>query len=117
MTLGHLNLVLDCVLGTFKTCVVHLFQRVWCKNGLSDNFGPLFTKPQNYLSSCNATVAKGLMLCSQHIILAIQMEFPPKEQQFSLLLTRKVKLPKCQEIPIISAGGKTLLFLPLVDGV
>ena len=24
----------------------------------------------------------------------------------TLLLARKVKLPKCQEIPIISAGGK-----------
>ena len=46
------------------------------------------------------------MLCSQHIILAIRMEFPPKEHQFSLLLTRKEKLAKCQEIPIISAGGK-----------
>ena len=53
--------------------------RVRCKNSLSDNFGPPFTKPQNYLSSCNAIVAKGLLLCSQHIILAIQMEFPPKE--------------------------------------
>ena len=57
-------------------------------------------------------VAKGLMLCSQDIILAIWMEFPPKEQQFSLLLTRKEKHWKCQEIPAISAGGKTLLFLP-----
>ena len=28
----------------------------------------------------------------------------------------KEKLPKRHEIPIISAGGKTLLFLPLVDG-
>ena len=77
--------------------------RARCKNGLSDDFGPPFTKPRNYLTSCNVKVAKGLMLCSQHIILAIRMEFLPKEHQFSLLLTRKEKIPKCQEIPIISA--------------
>ena len=33
-------------------------------------------------------------------------QFPPKLYQVTLLLARKVKLPKCQEIPIISAGGK-----------
>ena len=34
----------------------------------------------------------------------------------TLLLARKVKLPKCQEIPIASAGGKkTVLLLLLVD--
>ena len=58
-------------------------------------------------------MTKGLMLCSQHIILAIQMEFPPKEHQFSLLLTRKEKLQKCQKIPIISAGGKNTSVLTL----
>ena len=84
---------------------------VWdcrCRNGLSDDFGPSFTKPRNYLhvSFCNATVAKGLMLCSQHIILALRMEFLPKEHQFNLLLTRTEKFLKCQEIPIISAGSK-----------
>ena len=84
-----------------------------CRNGLSDDFGPLFTKPRNYLSSCNAIVAKGLVLCNQHIILATRMEFPPKEHQFSLLLTRKEKLPKCQEISIISAGGKNTSVLTL----
>ena len=51
-------------------------------------------------------MAKGIMLCSQHIVLVIQMEFPPKHYQVSLLLTRKEKLPKCQEIPVISAVGK-----------
>ena len=34
------------------------------------------------------------------------MEFPPRHYQVSLFLTRKEKLPKCQEIPINSAGGK-----------
>ena len=44
------------------------------------------------------------------------MQFPPKHYQVSLFLTRKEKLPKCQEIPRISAGGKkTLLLLPLVE--
>ena len=65
------------------------------QNGLSDDFGPPFTKPENYLLSCNATVAKGIMLSSQHFVLVIQMEFPP----------RKEKLPKCQETPINSGGG------------
>ena len=37
------------------------------------------------------------------------MEFLPKEHQFSLLLTRKEKLPKCQVIPIISARGTLTL--------
>ena len=90
-----------------------LVWRARCKNGLSDDSGPPFTKPRNYLSSCNATVAKGLKLFSQHIILAMQMEFSPKEHQFSLLLTKKEKLPKCQEIPIISAGGKNTSVLTL----
>ena len=54
-----------------------------------------FTKPQNYLLSCNATVAKRIMLCSQHNVLVIQMEFPPKCYQVSLLLTRKAsKMPR-----------------------
>ena len=39
------------------------------RNGLSGIFGPPFTKHQNYLLSCNATVAKGIMLCSQHVAL------------------------------------------------
>ena len=80
--------------------------RAWCKNGLSDDFGPTFTKPPNYLLSCNVTVAKWIPSCSQHIVLVIWIEFPPKLYQVTLLLARKVKLPKCQEIPIISAGGK-----------
>ena len=43
----------------------------------------------------------------QHIVLVIRMEFPAKHYQVSVLLTRKeFKLSKCQEIPIISAGGK-----------
>ena len=41
------------------------------------------------------------------------MEFAPKEHQFSLLLTRKEKLLKYQEIPIISAGGKNAAVLTL----
>ena len=80
--------------------------RAQCKNGLSDDFGPTFTKPPNYLLSCNVTVAKWIVSCSQHIVLVIWIEFPPKLYQVTLLLARKVKLPKCQEIPIISAGGK-----------
>ena len=44
------------------------------------------------------------------------MEFPPKEYKFTLLLTRKEKLPKCQEISLSLLGVKTLLFLLLVDG-
>ena len=80
--------------------------RARCKNGLSDDFGPTFTKPPNYLLSCNVTVAKWIISCSQHIVLVIWIEFPPKLYQVTLLLARKVKLPKCQEIPIISAGGK-----------
>ena len=80
--------------------------RARCKNGLSDDFGPTLTKPPNYLLSCNVTVAKWIVSCSQHIVLVIWIEFPPKLYQVTLLLARKVKLPKCQEIPIISAGGK-----------
>ena len=80
--------------------------RARCKNGLSDDFGPTFTKPPNYLLSCNVTVAKWIVSCSQHIVLVIWFEFPPKLYQVTLLLAGKVKLPKCQEIPIISAGGK-----------
>ena len=83
--------------------------RAWCKNGLSDDFGPPFTKPPNYLLSCNVTVAKWIISCSQHIVLVIWIEFPPKLYQVTLLLARKEKLPKCQEIPIISAGGKKQL--------
>ena len=90
--------------------------RVQCKNSLSDEFGPPFTKPPNYLLSCNVTVAKWIVLCSQHIVLVIWIEFPPKLYQVTLPLARKEELPKCQEIPIISAGGKkTVLLLPLVD--
>ena len=77
--------------------------RARCKNGLSDDFGPTFTKPPNYLLSCNVTAAKWIVSCSQHIVLVIWIEFPPKLYQVTLLLARKVKLPKCQEIPIISA--------------
>ena len=80
--------------------------RARCKNGLSDDFGPTFTKPPNYLLSCNVTVAKWIVSCSQHIVLVIWIEFPPKLYQVTLLLARKVKLPKCQEIPMISPGGK-----------
>ena len=40
------------------------------------------------------------------IILVIWIEFSPKLYQVTLLLARKQKLLKCQEIPIISAGGK-----------
>ena len=80
--------------------------RARCKNGLSDDFGPTFTKPPNYLLSCNVTVAKWIVSCSQHIVLVIWIEFPPKLYQVTLLLARKVKLPKCHQIPIISAGGK-----------
>ena len=83
--------------------------RARCKNGLSDDFGPTFTKPPNYLLSCNVTVAKWMVSCSQHIALVIWIEFPPKLYQVTLLLARKVKLPKCQEIPIISAGAKKQL--------
>ena len=93
-----------------QSSLLAIIWRAWCRNGLSDDFGPPFTKPRNYLSSCNATLAKGLVLCRQHIILAIQKEFLPKEHQFSLLLTRKEKLPKCQEILIISARGKNTYF-------
>ena len=80
--------------------------RARCKNSLSDNFGPTFTKPPNYLLSCNVTVAKWIVSCSQHIVLLIWIEFLPKLYQVTFLLARKVKLPKCQEIPIISAWGK-----------
>ena len=91
--------------------------RTWCKNGLSDDFGPPFRKPPNYLLSCNVTVAKWIVSCSQHIVLVIWIEFPPKLYQVTLLLARKEKLPKCQEIPIISTGGKkqNFLLLPLAD--
>ena len=80
--------------------------RAWCKNSLSDDFGPPFTKPPNYLLPCDVTVAKWIVSCSQHIVLVVWIEFPPKLYQVTLLLARKEKLPKCQEIPIISAGGK-----------
>ena len=80
--------------------------RARCKNGLSDDFGPSFTKPPNYLLSCNVTVAKWIVSCSQHIVLVIWIEFSPKLYQVTLPLARKVELPKCQEIPIISTGGK-----------
>ena len=76
---------------------LELIKRARCKNGLSDEFGPPFTKPQNYLISCNAAVAKGIMLCSQHIVLVIWMEFPPKHYQVSLLLTRKEKFQNAKK--------------------
>ena len=60
-----------------------------CKNSLSDDFGPPFTKPQNHLLSCNVTVAKWIILHSQHIVLVIWIEFPPKLYQVTLVLTRK----------------------------
>ena len=95
---------------TFKymdsTGAEHNNWKARCKNGLSDDFGPTFTKHPNYVLSCNVTVAKWIVSCSQHIVLVIWIEFPPKFYQVTLLLARKVKLPKCQEIPIISAGGK-----------
>ena len=75
------------------------------KRPISDDFGPTFTRPPNYLLSCNVTVAKWIVSCSQHIVLVIWIKFPPKLYQVTLLLARKVKLPKCQEIPIISAGA------------
>ena len=87
-------------------CLYFYNWRARCKNGLSDDFGPTFTKPPNYLLSCNVTVAKWIVSCNQHIVLVIWIEFPSKLYQVTLLLARKVKLPKCQEIPIISAGGK-----------
>ena len=65
-----------------------------------------FHKTSKYVLSCNVTVAKWIVSCSQHIVLVIWIEFPPKLYQVTLLLARKVKLLKCQEIPIISAGGK-----------
>ena len=64
------------------------------------------------LLSCNVIVAKS---CSQHIVLVIWIEFPPKPYQVTLPLARKEELPKWQEIPTISAGGKNQLLLPLVD--
>ena len=89
----------------FKFSLLYIW-RARCKNGLSDDFGPPFTKPPNYLLSCNVTVAKWIVSCSQNIVLVTWIEFPPKLYQVTLLLARKVKLPKCEEIPIISAGGK-----------
>ena len=52
-----------------------------------------------------STVAKGIILCNQHIHLVIRIEFLPKHYPVTLPLNRKKKLPKCQELPIISAGG------------
>ena len=51
-------------------------------------------------------MAKWVVSCSQHVVLVIWIEFPPKLYRVTLLFARKVKLPKCQQIPIISAGGK-----------
>ena len=112
--LGRVENLIKSHLNCFCTRVFNW--RAWCKNGLRDDFGPSLTKPPNYLLSCNVTGAKWTESCSQHIVLVIWIEFPPKLYQVTLPLARKVKLPKCQEIPIISAGGKkTVLFLPLVD--
>ena len=61
---------------------------------VTSDFGPAFTKPQNYLLSSSVTVAKGIMLCNQYIVLVIRMEFSPKHYKVSLLLTRKEKNPK-----------------------
>ena len=55
--------------------------RARCKNGLSDGFELPFTKPPNYLLSCNVTVAKWIVSCSQHIVLVIWIAFPPKLYQ------------------------------------
>ena len=109
---GHRRVLTLC--GIVDCLITHSKYSTWqvcnwrarCKNSLSDDFGPTFTKPPNYLLSCNVTVAKWIVSCSQHIVLVIWIEFPPKLYQVTLLLARKVKLPKCQEIPIISAGGK-----------
>ena len=91
----------------YCTCVCTFYKwRARCKNSLSDDFGSPFTKPPNYLPSCNVTVAKWIVSRSQHSVLVIWIEFPPKLYQVTLPLARKEQLPKCQEIPIIFAGGK-----------
>ena len=63
--------VIQCLNSWFQATSVQAFSsqkinlnnwRAQCKNGLSDDFEPP-TKPQSYLLSCNATVAKGIMLC------------------------------------------------------
>ena len=59
-------------------------------------------------------MAKGLVLCSQHIILAIWIEFPPKEHRFSLLLPGKKSVQNAKKfLDMISAGGKNTSVLTL----
>ena len=59
---------------------------------ISVDFGPPFTKPKIYLIPCNATLARRIMLCSQHIVLVIRMEFPPKLYQVTSYLLCMVSL-------------------------
>ena len=80
--------------------------RARSKNGPSDDFGPPFTKPPNYLLSCNVTVAKWMVSCSQHIVLVIWIEFPPKLYQVTLLLSRKEKLQNAKKFLYSLLGVK-----------
>ena len=63
---------------------------------ISDDFGPPFTKPKIYLIPCNVTLARGIMLCSQHIVLVIRIEFPPKLYQVTSYLLCMVSLARRQ---------------------
>ena len=56
---------------------MHLDNKIiTCKKILGDNFEPPFKKPQDSPPSCNAIVATALILCSQHVTLAMQVDFP-----------------------------------------
>ena len=55
---------------------MHLDNKIiTCKKILGDNFEPPFKKPQDSPPSCNAIVATALILCSQHVTLAMQVDF------------------------------------------
>ena len=55
---SSLSFCLSSLSFTSMACLHKHNRRAQCKNGLSDDFGPPFTKPPNYLLSCNVAVAK-----------------------------------------------------------
>ena len=83
------------------------------QNGLSEDLDhPLQNLKIIYFPAVStSTVAHAIILCSQHNVLVIQMEFSPKHYylKVSLLLTRKEKSPKCQEIPICIVADEVII--------
>ena len=59
-----------------------------------------------------------IMLCTQHIVPVIQVEFPPRHYQMTSLLTSKENLKKSfQNVDkFLSVGGKKVVLLDKKEG-